>query len=382
MENISFLLSRFFESQKSNTSTYFDVDEIVSLIDYFLDNDDILNLKTVIELGYELHPDDIGFKISLCKTLVAVEDFDSAIKLIEDTGIKKNKDLDLMRLECYCELDRYEEMHVFIHELTVEDSAYLEDAVMHTACIMNDMEKHQQDAYEFIMYALTMFPDNLALKSELCFNLELQGKTKEALTLCQELIQEDPYVAEVWYMQGRIYSLCADFEKAVDSLDYALTCIHENEELELEYEIKLMKAYCLYKNESYEKAIDTYKELILYDEFVNSEVEPFIAECYMNLKEYEKAYDILKRIIGNKDLEDEISVYGNFIYCCMETERRKEAIDFLSETLKYFPTNLLEYLSTLNKTKTPLSQASIRKENILRTGDLARKYLESNLHNN
>jgi tetratricopeptide (TPR) repeat protein len=381
METISFLLSRFFESQQSNTNTYFDVDEIISLIDYFLDNDDVLNLKTAIELGYKLHPDDISFKTSLCKTLVAVEDFDSAIKLIEDIGIKKNKDLDLMRLECYCELDRCEEALAFIHELTVEDSAYLEEAVMHTACVMNEMEKHQQDAYEFILYALTMFPDNTVLKSDLCYNLELQGKTKEAMTLCQELIQEDPYVAEVWYMQGRIYSLCADFEKAADSLDYALTCIHENEELELEYEIKMLKAYCLYKNESYEKAIETYKELFSYNEFVYSEIESFIAECYMNLKEYEKAYDMLKRIVGNKDLVDEISVYGNFIYCCIETERHKEAIDFLSEALDYFPA-IFEYLSTLNKTKAPLSQTSIRKENILRTGDLARKYFENNLHNN
>ncbi|MDR0743874.1 MAG: hypothetical protein LBF05_05920 [Tannerella sp.] len=380
MENISSLLSRFFESQKSDTDTYFDVDEIVSLIDHFLDKDDVSNLKTAIELGYKLHSDDAGFKISLCKTLVSIEDFGSAIRLIEDTGIKKNKDMDLMRLECYCELDRYDDALTLINELTVENSAYLEDAVIQTAYVMNDIEEHQQDAYDFIVYALTLFPGNLTLKSELCFNLEIQGKTKEALTLCRELIHEDPYAAEIWYMQGRIYSLCADFEKAVDSLDFALTCIHNNEDLE--YEIKLMKAYCLYKNESYQKAISTYKELISYDEFISSEVEPFLAECYMSLKEYEKAYDILKRIIGDESLEDEISVYGNFIYCCIETERRKEAIDILSEALKRFPISILEYLSSLNMAREQLSQSYIGKKNILRTGDLARKYLESNLHNN
>jgi tetratricopeptide (TPR) repeat protein len=382
MENMLFLLNRFFGSRKSNTNTYFDVDEIISLIDYFLDNDDAANLSAAIELGDKLHPDNINFKISLCKTLIAVEDFDSAIKLIDDIGIKKNKDMDLMRLECYCELDKYEEAFAFIRELMAEDCAYLEDAFIHMACVMNDIEKRQQCAHDFIMYTLTLFPDSLALKSELCFNLECQGKTKEALTLCRELIQEDPYIAEVWYMQGRIYSLCADFEKAIDSLDYALACIYESKDSELEYEIKLMKTYCLYKNESYEKAIAIYKELLSYDEFINSEVEPFIAECYMNLKEYEKAYDILKQIIGNTDLEDEISVYGNFIYCCIETDRRKEAIDFLGEALKNFPAHILEYLSTLIKAKAPLSKASIKKENILRTGDLARKYLESNLHNN
>jgi tetratricopeptide (TPR) repeat protein len=225
-----------------------------------------------------------------------------------------------------------------------------------------------------------MFPDNPTLKSELCFNLELQGKAKEALTLCRELINEDPYAVEVWYMQGRLYALCADFEKAVDSLDFALTCIRKNEELE--YEIKLMKAYCLYKNESYRKAISTYEELVSYDELARSEVEPFLAECYMSLGDFEKAYDILKHTIGYEDLEDEISVFGNFIYCCIETERRKEAIDILGEVLKRFPTGILEYLSALNILREQLSLPYAGKKNIMRTGDLARKYLESNLHNN
>ncbi|MDR0394670.1 MAG: hypothetical protein LBH77_05885 [Tannerella sp.] len=380
MKNISSLLSRFFKSRKSNTNTYFDVDEIISLIDHFLNTDDISNLKAVIELGYELYPDEIGFKISLCRTFVSIGDFDSAIKLIEDIGIKKNEDIDLMRIECYCELDRYDEALALIHELTIENSDYLEDAVIQAAGMMNDPEKNQQKAYDFIMHALTMFPDSLTLKLELCFNLELQVKTEEALTLCRELIHEDPYAAEVWYMQGRIYSLCSDFEKAVDSLDFALTCLYEDEDLE--YEIKLMKAYCLYRNESYEKAISTYEELTSYDDFVDSEVEPYLAECYMNMKEYEAAYDILKRIIGYKDLENELSVYGNFIYCCVETERRKEAIDILNEALNRFSTGILEYLSTLNIEKKQPPQAYIRNENVLRTSDLARKYLESNLHNN
>ncbi|HCC50713.1 MAG TPA: hypothetical protein DEQ30_00570, partial [Porphyromonadaceae bacterium] len=76
-------------------------------------------------------------------------------------------------------------------------------------------------------------------------------------------------------------------------------------------------------------------------------------------------------------------VFGNFIYCCIETERRKEAIDILSETLKRFPTSILKYLSTLNIKKNQLSLEYTGKENIpLKAGDLARKYLESNLHNN
>jgi tetratricopeptide (TPR) repeat protein len=270
-----------------------------------------------------------------------------------------------------------------IDKLAALNSPYLEDAVFHTACIMNDTEKHLQDTCNFIRHALTLFPDNLLLKSELCFNLELQEKTKEALNLCRELLDEDPYSAEIWYMQGRLYSLCEDFERSVDSLDFALTCIHETEEpdTELEYEIKLMKAYCLYKNGSYRKAVSLYEELMSYDDFDPSETNPFLAECFINLEEYEKAYHALKLIMDNNDLEDKISVYGNFIYCCMETERRQEAIDTLSEALKLFSNRILEYLSTLHITGDPLMEPHAGGDEST-AGELARNYLKSNLHNN
>ncbi|MDR1380416.1 MAG: multidrug transporter [Tannerella sp.] len=380
MENIAFLLERFLESQKNNTAAYFDVDEIISLIDYFLDKDDMSNLKTVVELGHDLHPDDVSFRISLCRTLMAIEDFGSALKLMDYIGDAQNESVDLMRIECYCELGRCDEALDLIDELTAENSPYLEEALVQAVCVMNDMENLRREAGDLVKHALTMFPDSLSLKSELCFNLELQGKTKEALTLCRELINEDPYSAETWYMQGRLYSLCADFERSVDSLDFALTCIDENEDPELEYEIKLMKAYCLYKNESYDKAISVYEELTGYDDFAEEEVEPFLAECYMGLEEYEEAYRILKRIADLKDLEDDVSVHGNLIYCCIETERRKEAIDLLGEMLKRFPGSILEYLSALNMTKDELADSHAGKRHII--SDLARTYLGSNLHNN
>ena len=380
MENISSLLERFLSAQKNGSIAYFDVDEIALLINYFLEKDDADNSKSMIELGYELHPDDINFKIALCQTLVAMEDFDSAIRLIEEDNIVDGIDIDLIRLECYCELDRYDEAIKLIDDLTAKNCSYLEDAITHTACILNDSEKYQENAYSFIQHALTMFPDSFLLKSELCFNYELRGNTKEALELCRTLIDEDPYSAEIWYMQGRLYSLFAEYEKAVDSFDFAITCAEEKSELE--YEIKLTKAFCLYKNGSYDTAICCYKELSSYDEFDNINVTPYLAECYISMNEYDKAYDVLKYLIGNEDIEDEVSVYGNFIYSCIETNRKNEAIEVLGEALKRFPHSILEYISTLNITKNQLPEIITGKDNIIYPSELARKYISSSLHNN
>jgi len=380
MDNISLLLERYLSAQKDGLTSYFDVDEIVALINYFLEIEDTANLKSTIELGYQLHPDDINFKIALCRTLISMADFKSAMKLIEDIDAKDNKDIDLMRIECYCELDRYDEAIGLIDYLTDKSSPYLEEAIVQMACVLNDVEVYQDKAYSFIQHALTMFPNNFTLKSELCFNFELSGKTKEAMVLCKELIDEDPYSAEIWYMQGRLYSICADFEKAVDSLNFAITCVDDNQDLE--FEIKLMKAFCLYKNESYDKAIECYQELLSYDEFASSQIYPNLAECYMNINNYEEAYSILKQIIERKGLDDEVSVYGDFIYCCIETDRKKEAIDVLGDALKLFPNSILEYIATLNIIKNQQSDLFTGKENMIYPAELARRYLSNNIHNN
>ena len=380
MENISSLLERYFSGQNKGVILFFDVDEIASLINYFLEKEDSTNLNKIIELGYELHPDDINFKIALCKTLIVTEDFNSALKLIDEDDIKGNKDIDLIRIECLCELYRLNEALDLVNDLGNKGSSYFEEATEHMACVLNDIEKYQKEASCFIQDYLSIFPDNFVLKSELCLNHELSGNTKEALELCNNLIDEDPYSAEIWYMQGRLFSLCADFEKAIDSLDFAISCAKDNKELE--YEIKFTKALFLYKNENYEKAISCYNELVSHEEFEASQVDPYLADCYISIDDYEKAYKILKEIIGNEDLDDEVSVLGNFIYCCIETDRKDEAIEILGEALKRFPHSILDYISTLNMIKSQHSEILTGKEKIIYPSELARNYINSSFHNN
>ena len=56
-------------------------------------------------------------------------------------------------------------------------------------------------------------------------------------------------------------------------------------------------------NESYEKAIEEYQE-IEGDEEVMRRISPLMAECYMKLEQYEKAYQLLSTIINDPDMED------------------------------------------------------------------------------
>jgi tetratricopeptide (TPR) repeat protein len=323
----------------------------------------------------------VDLQIELCKAHIKLEDFDAALKIFENRGFLENREFDLLRLYCFCKGQKLPDALKLINKLKAENSPHLEDAVLHTAKVLNDVEKYRREAFRFIHESIDMFPNNFNLHVELCYNLELQGKTKKALDLCCQLIDEDPYSTSVWYMQGRIYALSDNLGKAIESFDFALTCITD-EQKNLEYEIKHMKAFCLYKNENFEKAIDVFTELEMYDEFNDSEVYPFLAECYMNMDNFEKAYHLLKQVIGNEDVDEKLSVYGHFIYCCLETDRRNEALDALTDSIKYFPSNILEYLTTLKIMEDPALAEFVQKKKIVTTGDLARDYLSYQYNNN
>ncbi|MDR1160839.1 MAG: tetratricopeptide repeat protein, partial [Tannerellaceae bacterium] len=153
-----------------------------------------------------------------------------------------------------------------------------------------------------------------------------------AITVCNRIIDQDPYSYEFWFTLGRLYSLQCAYDKAIDAFDFACACDHPDAEL------LVSKAYCLFMNENYNKAIEIYNELLPQTE-EDSHVKSLIAECYIKLEDFEQAYLLLKNII-RQDKEVEANTYINCIRCCVETDREREASQLLLKATDLFPDNV------------------------------------------
>ena len=89
----------------------------------------------------------------------------------------------------------------------------------------------------------------------------------------------------------------------------------------------------------YEKAIEVYNDIATTDD-IHIRITPLLAECYIKLENYEKAYVLLKELLRqNRQLKDS-SIYINYIRCCVETGRDKEASDALMQASRLFPKNI------------------------------------------
>ncbi len=331
-DDVSRLLQRYLSASREGKDPYFDAGEIEDLLDSFEESDDYTYYDEVLALGLKLHPGSGELKIRQCRQFVYNEDFDSALALIDSIAETESQDLDMLRVECYASLKDYSKVIEAVETLQTRECEYLEELFEYIAPVLNDMEM-QQEARDFIDRGLLLFPDNLILKDELCFNLETEGDIPRAIEVCNELIDKNPYSADFWFTLGRLYSMIGEYDKAIEAFDFALTCD------DTDVELKMLKAYCLYMNESYERAIEVYHE-IADDSLVKDRIKPFMAECYIKLDNFEKGYELLRDMLTETHPEYEPSAYINLIRCCLETNHDDEVELILQKATKLFPDNI------------------------------------------
>ena len=344
-DDISLLLQRYLDAQNEGKEIYFDADEFNELLDSFERSEEYNYYDEILALGLKLHPDSIDLQVKKCKSLVYSRKYEDALIMSSNIVDIDNVDLDFLRLESYCALNRYDSILEYIQQLTLNKCPYIEAVYEFVSSLLNDAEGLEKECCEFIDKGMTLYPNNLSIKEEYCYSLENKGKYKEAIDVCNELIDSNPYSHHYWLTLGRLHSTIADYEKAIEDFDFALTCNDSD------LEIKILKAYCLYMNENYEKAFEVYSDISqnkASDEETLEKIKPLMAECMIKLGKHEQAYHILKEIFDKNKKEDiDASTYLNYIQCCAETERDREAAEKLLIASQLYPndTSVLSILA-------------------------------------
>jgi tetratricopeptide (TPR) repeat protein len=239
----------------NGTKSYFDADEIADLLDYFESEDDIAQYEKILDFGLRLHPENPDLKIRICRLLIFKEQYDEALEMIIRTGHDDEGELELLKIDCLCALDRYDEVLSMIERKQMQPDESPEELYEYVASILSEMGDRQDELEELVCEGLALFPDNQTLKEEYCYILESQGLVDNALCICDELIDRDPYFADYWYMAGRLYAEADNYNRAIKSLNMALTCNDSD------MEIKLFRAFCFYRNGSLAEAVREFQEI-------------------------------------------------------------------------------------------------------------------------
>ncbi|MDR0758055.1 MAG: tetratricopeptide repeat protein [Tannerella sp.] len=255
MNELDDILQRYLHMNGSGTKSYFDADEIADLLDYFESENDIAQYEKALDFGLKLHPENPDLKFRTCKLMIFKEQYNEALELIMETGCDSEGEFELLKIECLCASDRYDEVKRIIELKQMQQSEDVEELYEYVASVLGELTDKQSELEELLDEGLALFPDNLALKEEYCYLLEAQGLTVEALHICNELIDSDPYFPDYWYMAGRLYAEANDYDKAIEALDFAVTCDDSD------MEIRIFRAFCFHKNDLLAKAITEFREI-------------------------------------------------------------------------------------------------------------------------
>lgn len=333
-EDVKKMLQHYLSVTRTGKEPYFDADQIEDLLDYLESIEDFTYYNEVLALGLKLHPDNGDLLLKKCALYVYEEHYEKALQLLDSLIDADIDESNMIRLECYAAMKQYNKVVKFTRQLIDNRYDNLAELFENTATVLNDEEMYNE-ALNYIKWGLTLYPDSQQLKEELCFTLEHLGNLEQAIQVCNNLIDESPYSYQDWVTLGHLYCTAQLFDKAIDAFDFALTCNDKDEE------VYLLKGYCLYRNESYEKALSVYNELleISHNEALASEVWPLISSCYIKLEEFEKGYNLLKKLIDEKNEMLEASTYIDFVRCCMELDHKKEAQETLRFASLLYPHN-------------------------------------------
>ena len=285
-------LERFNEMREQGTEAYFDADELVELIEHFDDADDREGYTQALALGLRLHPEDPEIRALECRLALYDERYDEALQMIERLRSNGEDDieLDAMELECLYATNRSTEADERLRRLPKNEQT--EEIYEALAAMLADL-KRNDEAKRVVTRGLELFPDNISLKEERCYHAERETHWQEALEQCEELIDIDPYSGDYWFMHGRLMAKLGDYDRAIHSLEFALTCNADD------IEAKLLRAYLLFVNHNMEKAVEAYVELVTDEHFINEQLRSFTEKYDLSPDDLERASQDFHRLFGS-----------------------------------------------------------------------------------
>lgn len=225
------LLNKYEAMLSSGHRYFFEADELTDIAEYYATNHQEERANSAIEYALTLHPDSVDPLVFKSRTEMLNGRLDRAKQIADSINDQTDREVIFLHAE------------IMLCDITVDPenvSSYLEDQLQ--------IEKDDfEDCYTLALDVVDLFMDynvytialrwgkqmlNYASKARLSDTISARNKVaiclrecnqiKEAITLFNEILDEDPYYAKAWYNLGIAYYEQEEYNDAIDAMNYAL----------------------------------------------------------------------------------------------------------------------------------------------------------------
>ncbi|GHS85097.1 hypothetical protein FACS1894201_04430 [Bacteroidia bacterium] len=336
-------VKRFEDYLQGKDTMFFDVDEIVDLIDFYIMNDNFVNAQKALDLGIQYNAEHFDLNLKKAQILANTRQKKEALKLLRrlEQLNPNNTDVFFTRGTVYSAAGDSENA-IAEYQKTLDCSHDEEDIDNAENIYFNLGIEYRRignthKALQYFEEVLRINPSNDIVLSDIVDMYGLCEEWDRGIAFFQSLIEEDAFCYEAWTYLGMCYKATSLYEKALECVNYALS-------IDDRYDVALIgKAFLLCLLNDYRKAIDIAGEVLkIYPD--NIGIRYVMAECYRKLLLFEEETFYLQEIV--RITPSEIRAWSELIIAHLNTDRTEDAKNLLQEATSHipdFPTLFLNY---------------------------------------
>lgn len=334
-KEISELVNKYREAHRCNKNIYFDAYEFEELADYFDSLNEIEEVKQIIDEGLKIHPKSSSLIIRKLKIIVYNCNYEKALKIIEESALEYDYELNLLKVECFLNLGMEEEAKQSTQELLKNEDENLGEVFEDIGFVYFEVDMYDE-ARGYFEKSLEYNSDNLEVLNSLGYIYDIEGNIVGSIKIHNKILDIDSYTYDSWVNLGKLYSMQEEFIKAIDAFDFALA-IKDNDQ-----DVLKMKAHCLSLVQRQEEAVQIFKNLLKLDP-KNTSVYLLLIEAYLSCDMYKEALEYIDKYVENIG-EDENSISKRASIYIQQGDMDK-AMDYVSTAInictKSFELNML-----------------------------------------
>lgn len=296
-EDHDFSLSRFESMLKTNDVLFFDTDEFSGIILHYLDIGKMRLAKKAVRLGLAQHPTSTTLRLFNIEILI----FENKLELAESYLDKlfelepSNEEVYIQKANIYSKKNNHE---AAIETLQIALNKTHDPTEIYSLIGMEFLfsENYEQAKYNF-MKCLELDEEDYAALYNIMYCFDFLEQRKEAIAYLNIFLDKNPYSEVAWHQIGRQYFDLKQYEKALNSFDFAI--------ISDEYFIGayLEKGKVLEKLNRFEEAIENYKITLELDD-PTAFAYLRIGKCFEKGKQTKKALYHYKKAVHEDPLLD------------------------------------------------------------------------------
>lgn len=323
-DDSSELIARYEQFVAGKGPGYFDVEELETIVDYYLRNGKDVESSKALDLGMKLHPGNSNLQTKRAKIYLALGETQKAMRVLDSISESTDYELLLLKTEALMKSGRQKEAElicqtIFDNEIDDIDNISIDIALI----FMADMNIAK--SLEYLKIGDAYNDKNIDLLFELAFCYEQLVDSDMAIQTYNRIINIDSFLSEAWFNLGQVYFVLHDFHKALNAYDFVLAI---NETDSLAY---LQKAHTLFQLEQFQESLDAYNEYgKLTDE--NWQTMLFVGECYEKMERFDDAIGYYQKSLTDKP--ENYDALTGIAICLLEKELYTESLEYIQRALK------------------------------------------------